>query len=104
MTGPFVKACSLAELEEGRAGNFTVNGRGVLIALSGGKVYAVQNICTHDDGAFGDVPVVQGEIQCPRHGARFDIASGRATQIPAVIDLETFDVKIEDGNVYVAVP
>ncbi len=104
MVGQYVKVCSLAELEEGRAGNYTVNGRGVLIALDGGRVYAVQNTCTHDDGAFGDVAVIRGEIQCPRHGARFEIAGGRAMQIPAVIDLETFDVKVENGDVYVAVP
>jgi len=103
MTRQYVKACRRDELQEGDTKNITINGRGILIALENDRVYAMQNSCTHDGGAFGDVNVVQGEIQCPRHGARFDIKNGRAVQIPAVIDLEIFDVKIENGDVYVAV-
>ena len=67
-----------------------------------GVVYAVDDVCTHDGGELGAGDIVNGQIQCPRHGARFDLKTGDATQMPAVIGIGTYRVKIEDGNILVS--
>jgi len=103
MTGQFVKVCRLDELEEGRTNPVDVEGRTVLVVKAEGAVYALENICTHDGGFLGEADIVEGQIECPRHGARFDIKTGEATRMPAVAELETFEVKIENGDVLIAV-
>ena len=69
----------------------------------GGELYALEDRCSHDDG-----PLVEGEwepdtaqVICPRHGARFDIRSGRPLTLPAYEPVETFAVRVEDGIVKV---
>lgn len=71
-----------------------------------GELYALEDRCSHDDG-----PLVEGDWEpdeavavCPRHGARFDIRSGRPLSLPATEPVETFRVRVEDGVVTVAVP
>jgi len=70
-----------------------------------GELFALEDRCSHDDG-----PLVEGEwepedavVICPRHGSRFDIRSGRPLTLPAVIPVETFAVRVEDGTVVVTV-
>jgi len=98
----YVKACRVEDLKEGHAEVFELMGKKILIAMEKGEVYAIDNTCTHDNGAIGQSRVVQGEVQCPRHGARFDIKSGRATQLPAVMDIKTYKTKVENGDVLVS--
>jgi 3-phenylpropionate/trans-cinnamate dioxygenase ferredoxin subunit len=70
-----------------------------------GALHAIEDRCTHDDG-----PLCQGlwdpeecTITCPRHGARFDLGSGRALSLPAYLPARTFPVRIEDGIVMIEV-
>jgi 3-phenylpropionate/trans-cinnamate dioxygenase ferredoxin subunit len=71
-----------------------------------GEYYAIEDRCSHDDGplAEGDFEPDDGVAICPRHGSRFDIRTGRPLTLPAYLPVETFDVKVEDGVVKVAVP
>jgi len=70
-----------------------------------GELYALEDRCSHDDGplAEGDWEPDEGVVVCPRHGARFDIRSGRALTLPAFQPVDTFPVRIEDGLVKVTV-
>ena len=70
-----------------------------------GELYALEDRCSHDDG-----PLVQGDWEpdeavaiCPRHGARFDIRTGRALSLPAYEPVETYPVRVVDGVVVVTV-
>ena len=69
----------------------------------GGELYALEDRCSHDDGplAEGELDVETGVAVCPRHGARIDIRSGRPLTLPAVLPVETFPVRLEDGRVVV---
>ena len=98
----FVKVANASEIEPGQMKPFTVNSVGVVIANWQGTFFATQDLCTHDDGTLSDGELVEGEIECPRHGAHFDLQSGRAT-LPAAMPIKTFPVKIEDGIVMVAI-
>ncbi len=103
MDSSFVKICDLNDLEENRTAEVEANGSRILVVRADGKVFAFENTCTHDGGSLGGREVVQGEIECPRHGAKFDVKSGEATQLPAVADIKTYEVRVENGSVYVAV-
>lgn len=79
--------------------------RGVRIALCNvnGRFYAIDDVCTHDGG-----PLDQGELQgqlveCPRHGAKFDVTSGRAVVLPAVRPVKTYAVQVVGDDVKVDV-
>jgi 3-phenylpropionate/trans-cinnamate dioxygenase ferredoxin subunit len=62
-----------------------------------------QDLCTHDNGTLSDNALVDGEIECPRHGGRFNPATGAATQMPAMFPIKAFPVRIEGDNVLVAI-
>ena len=71
----------------------------------GGEYCAIEDRCSHDDGPLceGDFDADEGIVICPRHGANFDICSGRALTLPAYEPVETFAVRVEDGIVRVEV-
>jgi 3-phenylpropionate/trans-cinnamate dioxygenase ferredoxin component len=67
----------------------------------GGTVYAIEDRCSHDDG-----PLIEGEldeesctIECPRHGSRFDIRTGKPKTLPAYVPVDTFNVIVEDEKI-----
>ena len=70
-----------------------------------GELYALEDRCSHDDGPLveGDWEPDEGVVVCPRHGARFDIRTGRPLSLPAVFPVETYPVRVEDGIVKVTV-
>ncbi|MEW5923254.1 MAG: non-heme iron oxygenase ferredoxin subunit [Candidatus Zixiibacteriota bacterium] len=103
MTGQFTKVCRVDDIPAGATKVVEVEGYTILLARMDDAVFALENMCTHDGGLLGNAAIVDGQIECPRHGARFDIKTGEATQLPAVAELDTYEVKIENGDVYVAV-
>lgn len=70
-----------------------------------GEYYAIEDRCSHDDGplAEGDFDQDEGVAICPRHGARFDVRSGKALSLPAYLPVETFEVVVENGLIKVKV-
>jgi 3-phenylpropionate/trans-cinnamate dioxygenase ferredoxin subunit len=70
----------------------------------GNTIYAIEDRCTHDDGPLGEGVLDGCEIVCPRHSARFDIRTGEALTMPAVEDVPTYAVRVEDGDVFVEEP
>ena len=66
-----------------------------------GRWGAIDNVCTHDGGTLGEGELDEGCVECPRHGARFDLATGRATRMPAVAPIATFTATIEGTDVFV---
>ena len=75
----------------------------VVFNIAGG-FYAIGDVCSHDDGPVGDGELEGEEIICPRHGARFDVHSGKALGLPAVVDIPAYPVRVVDGQIEVGVP
>lgn len=100
----YTKICVEDEIPEGQIRTFAINGRPVAVAKYEGVIYAIDDVCTHDGGDLGEGNVVKGQIQCPRHGARFDLKTGEVTRMPAVFGVDTYEVKIVDGEVFIAAP
>ncbi len=69
-----------------------------------GEFYCIADLCTHDGGPLEDGELTGCEVECPRHGARFDVRTGKALCLPATSPVPTFTVKIENGDIYVESP
>ena len=69
-----------------------------------GDYFCIADRCTHDDGPLEDGQMCGFEVECPRHGALFDIRTGKVVRLPATSPVPTFQVKIEDGDIYVESP
>jgi len=100
----FEKLASVNDVpDEGVLGVTGSDGRRICLIRSQGRISAVANNCTHQDFemSLGDV-LPDGTIQCAWHGARFDCFTGLVQQGPATSPLPVFDVKVENGIVWVA--
>jgi len=66
-----------------------------------GEFFAIEDVCSHDGGEIASGCLHGDEIECPRHGARFNLRTGAVLSAPAYEDLETFPVRIENHTVQV---
>ena len=83
---------------------FQVDGRSIALAnLGGDAFYAIDNVCTHDNGPLGEGSVQGETIECPRHGARFDVKTGQVRALPAVRPVRTYPVELDGDEVRVDV-
>ena len=99
----FVKAAKLSEIPPGRTKIVEVGEEDVVLCNVDGQIYAIENVCTHDDGPLGQGYLQGEEIECPRHGARFNVRTGEVRVLPAIIPVPTFAVKVEGDDVLVEV-
>jgi 3-phenylpropionate/trans-cinnamate dioxygenase ferredoxin subunit len=86
----------------------------VCVVIAGGKrialchpeeggFYAIADVCTHDGAPLDQGELLDSKIECPRHGAQFDIKTGKALTLPAVRPVKTYPVRVENGRVEVDV-
>lgn len=96
------RVAALADLREGEP--FAAEHGSIQLALCRveGSVYAFEDICPHAYALLSQGFVEGGEIECPLHGARFEMATGRCLALPADKDLRTFPVRVEGDDVYVS--
>jgi 3-phenylpropionate/trans-cinnamate dioxygenase ferredoxin subunit len=98
----FVKVASRGELPEGGKKVLDIDGRAVALFHVGGGYHAIDDVCTHDGGPLAEGELIDCEIQCPRHGARFDLKTGRALCMPAIEPVAVHAVEVRGGDIYVA--
>ncbi|MGH2876106.1 MAG: Rieske (2Fe-2S) protein [Solirubrobacteraceae bacterium] len=96
-----IEICPLSELSPGEKRLVEWEDLEIGVFNCGGTVYAVEDRCTHDDG-----PLVEGvfdpdacTIECPRHGSRFDLRTGKALTLPAYVPVDTYAVVIENDRI-----
>ena len=100
----FYEIADLDDLPNGER-FFVEIGENFLVVFNiGGQVYAIEDICSHDDGPLGDGELEGHQLACPRHGARFDIRTGKALTFPAVEDIPAYPVQIVDRKIKVGMP
>ena len=99
----FQKVGKVDEVPEGMAKVFEVGDIAVAVCNFEGKLYGIEDVCTHDGSSFDASALIGCEIECPRHGARFDVTDGKVTELPAVMPVETFEVRIEGDDIEVDV-
>ncbi len=99
----FVTVAKVDDVPPMEAKVFSVNGKDVAICRVNGEFYAIDDVCTHDGGPLGEGILEDHQIECPRHGARFDVKTGKALTLPAVMPVKTYPVKVEGDEVKVQV-
>ncbi|HEY7466517.1 MAG TPA: non-heme iron oxygenase ferredoxin subunit [Dehalococcoidia bacterium] len=97
------RVATAADVPPGSVRVFQVNGRSIALANLDGSFYAVDNLCTHDNGPLGEGTLWNGTIECPRHGARFDVKTGAVKALPAVRPVRTYPVRLDGDEVSVDV-
>lgn len=66
-------------------------------------VYAIGDRCSHAEASLSEGELFEEEVECPRHGAVFDVTTGEAKSLPATVPVPTYAVRIEDGAVFLEV-
>ena len=99
----FVKVASRAELPSGSKKLVEVDGRAIAVFHCEGAFYAIDDVCTHDGGPLAEGELFGCEIECPRHGARFDVRTGRPLCMPAIEPVATHATEVRGEDVYVSV-
>lgn len=69
-----------------------------------GKFYALNDICTHEEFSLSEGELWDMDVECPQHGSRFNLVTGKVTGLPAVIPAKTYPVAVEGDDVFVEVP
>ncbi len=93
-----------ADLNNGERRIVEIDGNAIAVFNIGGSYYAIADVCSHDDGPVAEGELQDYEIECPRHGAHFDVRSGKVLSFPAIVDIPAYPVKIEGGEILVGLP
>ncbi len=101
----FVPVVSADAIVEGTVQAFDVGDIEIAVARCDGEFYAFTNICSHEHAYLseGEVDPDECVIECPLHGARFDMATGRVRALPATEPIGTYPIRVVDGQVEVAI-
>jgi len=98
-----VKAMELSKLPPGTMAGVEVEGNQILLSNLGGEVYAVDGICTHEETPLSQGFILEDRVVCNLHLSQFDLRTGEVYNPPAFEPLRTFNVKIQDGDIFVEV-
>lgn len=96
-----ITVATTQEIGPGERDVFEIDNYYIAVFNVDGRYYAVEDLCTHDDGPLADGELYDYEIECPRHGARFDIRTGAVTRMPAVTPIQHFEVRVENDAIQI---
>ncbi len=99
----FIKVTNTDDIEPGKVQVYEVAGKQIAIANVDGTFYAIDDICTHDGGSLDQGELEGDQIECPRHGALFDVKTGRALTLPAVAPVKSYPVQVDGDDIKVEV-
>ena len=101
VSGGFVTVAKAGEIPKGGRKIVRLDDRSVAIFHLDDGYYAIDDVCTHDDGPVAEGALEGDVIQCPRHGARFNVKTGAVLCLPATSPISTYPVRVEDGEIKV---
>jgi 3-phenylpropionate/trans-cinnamate dioxygenase ferredoxin subunit len=100
-----VRVASVSELPEDSLKRVDAGEVPVCLAhAEDGNLYALNDICTHEEFYLSEGELWGMDVECPQHGSRFNLATGKVTGLPAVIPATTYPVTVEGEDVFVEVP
>jgi 3-phenylpropionate/trans-cinnamate dioxygenase ferredoxin component len=100
----FVKVATVDEITPGDRKFVDFAEVTVAIFNVDGRFFAIEDVCTHDGGPLADGNVYGHEIECPRHGALFDLRDGSVVSMPAVVPVPAYQIKVEGRDIYIQSP
>jgi nitrite reductase/ring-hydroxylating ferredoxin subunit len=99
MAHSFIPVARKADVPEGGMKAVQASGKRLIVCRAGERFHVVDDTCTHDDGPLADGFLEGAAIECPRHGARFDITDGRVLCLPAAVGIRSYPVRVEGEQI-----
>ncbi len=101
----FVRVAATGDIPPGDRILVELDGIRIAVFNLDGEYFAIEDVCTHDGGPLVEGEILEGgQVQCPRHGARFDIRTGEALSMPAFEPTPSYQVQVDGENIYVEQP
>ncbi len=99
----YLQIAPASELPPGERLFVEIEASPVVVFNIAGEFFCIADVCSHDDGPVGEGLLDGYNITCPRHGAQFDVRTGEVVQMPAVVDIPAYPVRILDGMIEVGI-
>ena len=99
--GSLLALCAADAVKPDAPVKVTRDGRDYAVFSIDGRFFVVQDACTHGPGSLSEGYVENGEVECPFHQGRFELATGRPTQPPCTEALRTWTVHVLDGRLWI---
>ena len=104
MADKWVPACAFDDIDEEDVMRFDHGDRTYAVYRTmGDRIFATDGLCTHEQQHLAEGIVIDDIIECPLHQGRFHIPTGKAKGAPVCIDLKTYPVRVDDGEVYILI-
>jgi 3-phenylpropionate/trans-cinnamate dioxygenase ferredoxin component len=100
----YVDIAPVTELPAGERLFVEIEGKPMVIFNIAGQFFSIADVCSHDDGPVGEGDLEGYNIVCPRHGAEFDVRTGKVLSMPAVVDIPAYPVRVADGMLQLGIP
>jgi len=100
----FIAVATIDEIKDGERIFIEVDGKPIVIINISNEYFAIEDVCSHDDGPVGEGHIEGYEIICPRHGARFDLRTGRVIALPAFVDIPAYPVRVVGDQIEIGLP
>jgi 3-phenylpropionate/trans-cinnamate dioxygenase ferredoxin subunit len=104
MAAGYVPVARVGEIPDGGVKVARIEDQAIAVFRLGDSYYALDDVCTHDGGPLAEGFIEGDTIECPRHGARFDIRTGNVLCLPATSSVARYDVRIEGDEIQVRWP
>ena len=101
----WIDVCPQDELPDGARKLLSWEDLEIGVFNCAGTLYAIEDRCSHDNGSLADGTLHPDScsVECPRHGALFDLRTGKPTTLPAYVPVDVFPTRVQDGTVQVEV-
>ncbi len=99
----FVKVATVGEIETGRVKRVEVGEEAIAVFNLDGEYYAIGDTCSHEEASLSEGDIFGDCVECPLHGAQFDITTGKNLTLPAVSPVPAYTVKVEGDAILVEV-
>ena len=97
--GQFIKVGDVSEILPGNAKQIDAGGRTIALFNLKGQFYAIDNSCTHVGGSLASGEIIDEDVICPLHGARFNIPTGEVLGPPARENISTYQIRIDNDKI-----
>lgn len=99
--GGWVRPCGVAEVREGAPLRCEVGGNAYAVFQLGAEHFVIADRCSHGPGFLSEGYDESGQVECPFHGGRFDIRTGRPTAAPCTLPVGTWSARVSDQAVWI---
>ncbi len=97
----WTRIADLTDLPEGRGVRVDIGGHRIALFRLAEDVYALGDRCSHADASLAEGPVIDGCVECPRHGSEFNLIDGTPASLPATRPVPVYQTRVEDGVLFI---